>query len=189
MLIRICSKRYIVTKTFCCISIVFFSLQHSPCVFYSLFVCVLGAWWGSGLCVRAHTLGSEGVWFGGGCRGSLCEVHGWSRCVWAHQSPASTFQQVWIIHTFTTLTHRDKHTAHRLAALSSGFSLFSLRYVSDFSVTLQSIRKKYKLEDTPTSEVFTEDWTAFQNSVRWVWGFLPLMVICVSLKLYVYRCM
>ncbi|RXN07439.1 conserved oligomeric Golgi complex subunit 7 [Labeo rohita] len=44
-------------------------------------------------------------------------------------------------------------------------ALFS-KYVSDFSVTLQSIRKKYKLEDTPTSEVFTEDWTAFQNSVR-----------------------
>ncbi|KTG41203.1 hypothetical protein cypCar_00036551 [Cyprinus carpio] len=43
--------------------------------------------------------------------------------------------------------------------------LFS-KYVSDFSVTLQSIRKKYKLEDTPTSEVFTEDWTAFQNSIR-----------------------
>lgn len=40
------------------------------------------------------------------------------------------------------------------------------KYVSDFSITLQSIRKKYKLEDTPTSEVFTEDWTAFQNSVR-----------------------
>lgn len=51
------------------------------------------------------------------------------------------------------------------------YSLFFLRYVSDFSVTLQSIRKKYKLEDTPTSEVFTEDWTAFQNSVRWA-GFL-----------------
>ncbi|XP_051537967.1 conserved oligomeric Golgi complex subunit 7-like [Myxocyprinus asiaticus] len=44
-------------------------------------------------------------------------------------------------------------------------ALFS-KYVSDFSVTLQSIRKKYKLEDTPTSEIFTEDWTAFQNSVR-----------------------
>ncbi|GAA6067643.1 conserved oligomeric Golgi complex subunit 7, partial [Tachysurus ichikawai] len=40
------------------------------------------------------------------------------------------------------------------------------KYVSDFSITLQSIRKKYKLGDTPTSEVFTEDWTAFQNSVR-----------------------
>uniref|UniRef100_A0AAR2LTV6 Conserved oligomeric Golgi complex subunit 7 n=1 Tax=Pygocentrus nattereri TaxID=42514 RepID=A0AAR2LTV6_PYGNA len=44
-------------------------------------------------------------------------------------------------------------------------ALFS-KYVSDFSVTLQSIRKKYRLEDTPTSEVFTEDWTAFQNSIR-----------------------
>ncbi|XP_076154273.1 conserved oligomeric Golgi complex subunit 7 [Alosa pseudoharengus] len=44
-------------------------------------------------------------------------------------------------------------------------ALFS-KYVSDFSVTLQSIRKKYKLEDAAASEVFSEDWTAFQNSVR-----------------------
>uniref|UniRef100_A0A8C5EIA1 Conserved oligomeric Golgi complex subunit 7 n=1 Tax=Gouania willdenowi TaxID=441366 RepID=A0A8C5EIA1_GOUWI len=40
------------------------------------------------------------------------------------------------------------------------------KYVSDFSVTLQSIRKKCKLEDIPSSSVFHEDWTAFQNSVR-----------------------
>ncbi|XP_041672394.1 conserved oligomeric Golgi complex subunit 7 [Cheilinus undulatus] len=40
------------------------------------------------------------------------------------------------------------------------------KYVSDFSTTLQSIRKKCKLEDTPSSAVFQEDWTAFQNSVR-----------------------
>ncbi|TRY94869.1 hypothetical protein DNTS_026287 [Danionella cerebrum] len=40
------------------------------------------------------------------------------------------------------------------------------KYVSDFSVTLQSIRKKYKLEEVPASEEFTEDWAAFQNSVR-----------------------
>lgn len=40
------------------------------------------------------------------------------------------------------------------------------KYVSDFSTTLQSIRKKCKLEDAPTSSVFQEDWTAFQNSVR-----------------------
>uniref|UniRef100_A0A4W6BRY4 Conserved oligomeric Golgi complex subunit 7 n=1 Tax=Lates calcarifer TaxID=8187 RepID=A0A4W6BRY4_LATCA len=40
------------------------------------------------------------------------------------------------------------------------------KYVSDFSTTLQSIRKKCKLEDTPSSSVFQEDWTAFQNSVR-----------------------
>ena len=40
------------------------------------------------------------------------------------------------------------------------------RYVSDFSTTLQSIRKKCKLEDTPSASVFQEDWTAFQNSVR-----------------------
>ncbi|KAK2820284.1 hypothetical protein Q5P01_023243 [Channa striata] len=40
------------------------------------------------------------------------------------------------------------------------------KYVSDFSTTLQSIRKKCKLEDMPSSSVFQEDWTAFQNSVR-----------------------
>ncbi|XP_041829905.1 conserved oligomeric Golgi complex subunit 7 [Melanotaenia boesemani] len=40
------------------------------------------------------------------------------------------------------------------------------KYVSDFSTTLQSIRKKCKLEDTPSSSVFQEDWTAFQSSVR-----------------------
>ncbi|XP_061823672.1 conserved oligomeric Golgi complex subunit 7 [Nerophis lumbriciformis] len=40
------------------------------------------------------------------------------------------------------------------------------KYVSDFSTTLRSIRKKCKLEDAPTSSVFREDWTAFQNSVR-----------------------
>uniref|UniRef100_A0A8B9HID2 Conserved oligomeric Golgi complex subunit 7 n=1 Tax=Astyanax mexicanus TaxID=7994 RepID=A0A8B9HID2_ASTMX len=46
------------------------------------------------------------------------------------------------------------------------YSCLIYKYVSDFSVTLQSIRKKYKFEEAPTSEVFTEDWTAFQNSVR-----------------------
>uniref|UniRef100_A0A673BXR4 Conserved oligomeric Golgi complex subunit 7 n=1 Tax=Sphaeramia orbicularis TaxID=375764 RepID=A0A673BXR4_9TELE len=40
------------------------------------------------------------------------------------------------------------------------------KYVSDFSTTLQSIRKKCKLEDALSSSVFQEDWTAFQNSVR-----------------------
>ncbi|XP_034070330.1 conserved oligomeric Golgi complex subunit 7 [Gymnodraco acuticeps] len=40
------------------------------------------------------------------------------------------------------------------------------KYMSDFSTTLQSIRKKCKLEETPSSSVFQEDWTAFQNSVR-----------------------
>ncbi|XP_041818486.1 conserved oligomeric Golgi complex subunit 7 [Chelmon rostratus] len=40
------------------------------------------------------------------------------------------------------------------------------KYVSDFSTTLQSIRKKCKLEDAQSSSVFQEDWTAFQNSVR-----------------------
>ncbi|XP_077595863.1 conserved oligomeric Golgi complex subunit 7 [Stigmatopora nigra] len=49
-----------------------------------------------------------------------------------------------------------------LTALKALFT----KYVSDFSTTVQSIRKKYKLEDTPNSSVFQEDWTAFQNSVR-----------------------
>uniref|UniRef100_A0A674M9G6 Conserved oligomeric Golgi complex subunit 7 n=1 Tax=Takifugu rubripes TaxID=31033 RepID=A0A674M9G6_TAKRU len=40
------------------------------------------------------------------------------------------------------------------------------KYVSDFSTTLQSIRKKCKLEESPGSFVFQEDWTAFQNCVR-----------------------
>ncbi|KAL0984367.1 hypothetical protein UPYG_G00140530 [Umbra pygmaea] len=40
------------------------------------------------------------------------------------------------------------------------------KYVSDFSTTLQSVRKKCRLEDTPSAAVFQEDWTAFQNSVR-----------------------
>lgn len=124
MPIRVCS--YIFTNENCCMNIkrTVFSPhpQHSPCVL--LIGCVLGARWGSGLCVRAHTLGSEGVWFGGCCCRSLCEVHGWSRCVWAHQSPSSALQQVWIIHTFTTLKHRDKHTAHRSATRLSLFFVF-----------------------------------------------------------------
>uniref|UniRef100_A0A3P8SJJ7 Conserved oligomeric Golgi complex subunit 7 n=1 Tax=Amphiprion percula TaxID=161767 RepID=A0A3P8SJJ7_AMPPE len=49
-----------------------------------------------------------------------------------------------------------------LKALKAVFT----KYVSDFSTTLQSIRKKCKLEDTPSSSAFQEDWTAFQNSVR-----------------------
>lgn len=40
------------------------------------------------------------------------------------------------------------------------------KYVCDFSTTLQSVRRKSKLEDTPSSALFQEDWTAFQNSVR-----------------------
>ncbi|KAL6095142.1 cog7 [Pungitius sinensis] len=40
------------------------------------------------------------------------------------------------------------------------------KYVSDFSTTLQSIRKKCKLEEAPSASAFQEDWTAFQNSVR-----------------------
>ena len=52
------------------------------------------------------------------------------------------------------------------------------RYTSDFSRTLQSIRKKCKLEDTPSSSVFQEDWTAFQNSVRLMFN----LFICTLLQ-------
>uniref|UniRef100_A0A2K5R1R7 Conserved oligomeric Golgi complex subunit 7 n=1 Tax=Cebus imitator TaxID=2715852 RepID=A0A2K5R1R7_CEBIM len=41
-----------------------------------------------------------------------------------------------------------------------------LLYVSDFTSTLQSIRKKCKLDDIPPNSLFQEDWTAFQNSIR-----------------------
>lgn len=40
------------------------------------------------------------------------------------------------------------------------------KYVSDFTTTLQSIRKKCKLDDIPSDSLFQEDWTAFQNSIR-----------------------
>uniref|UniRef100_A0A8C5RAM3 Conserved oligomeric Golgi complex subunit 7 n=1 Tax=Leptobrachium leishanense TaxID=445787 RepID=A0A8C5RAM3_9ANUR len=40
------------------------------------------------------------------------------------------------------------------------------KYVSDFTNTLQSIRKKCKLDSVPADSMFHEDWTAFQNSVR-----------------------
>ncbi|XP_072917002.1 conserved oligomeric Golgi complex subunit 7 [Hemitrygon akajei] len=43
--------------------------------------------------------------------------------------------------------------------------LFS-KYVSDFASTLQSIRKKCKLEEISNDSLFQEDWTAFQNSIR-----------------------
>lgn len=65
--------------------------------------------------------------------------------------------------------------ADRCVKLTDGLAVCGLlkalkalftKYVSDFSTTLQSIRKKSKLEDTPSPSGFQEDWTAFQNSVR-----------------------
>ncbi|ELW66292.1 Conserved oligomeric Golgi complex subunit 7 [Tupaia chinensis] len=53
-------------------------------------------------------------------------------------------------------------TCGLLAALKSLFA----KYVSDFTNTLQSIRKKCKLDDIPPNSLFQEDWTAFQNSIR-----------------------
>ncbi|XP_048465333.1 conserved oligomeric Golgi complex subunit 7 [Rhincodon typus] len=44
-------------------------------------------------------------------------------------------------------------------------ALFS-KYVSNFASTLQSIRKKCKLEEISNGSLFQEDWSAFQNSVR-----------------------
>lgn len=41
-----------------------------------------------------------------------------------------------------------------------------LRYASDFSNALQSIRKKCRLDDLPSDSHFQEDWTAFQNAIR-----------------------
>nr|KAF6354593.1 component of oligomeric golgi complex 7 [Myotis myotis] len=53
-------------------------------------------------------------------------------------------------------------TCGLLTALKSLFA----KYVSDFTSTLHSIRKKCKLDDIPPSSLFQEDWTAFQNSIR-----------------------
>uniref|UniRef100_A0A673YET3 Conserved oligomeric Golgi complex subunit 7 n=1 Tax=Salmo trutta TaxID=8032 RepID=A0A673YET3_SALTR len=53
-----------------------------------------------------------------------------------------------------------------LCGLLKALKALFAKYVSDFSTTLQSVRKKCRLEDTPIAAVFQEDWTAFQNSVR-----------------------
>ncbi|XP_011843352.1 PREDICTED: conserved oligomeric Golgi complex subunit 7 [Mandrillus leucophaeus] len=53
-------------------------------------------------------------------------------------------------------------TCGLLSALKSLFA----KYVSDFTSTLQSVRKKCKLDDIPPDSLFQEDWTAFQNSIR-----------------------
>ncbi|XP_005598907.2 conserved oligomeric Golgi complex subunit 7 isoform X2 [Equus caballus] len=53
-------------------------------------------------------------------------------------------------------------TCGLLTALKSLFT----KYVSDFTSTLHSIRKKCKLDDIPPNSLFQEDWTAFQNSIR-----------------------
>ncbi|KAM9210877.1 conserved oligomeric Golgi complex subunit 7 isoform 2-T2 [Dugong dugon] len=53
-------------------------------------------------------------------------------------------------------------TCGLLTALKSLFA----KYVSDFTNTLQSIRKKCKLDEIPPNSLFHEDWTAFQNSIR-----------------------
>lgn len=68
----------------------------------------------------------------------------------------------------------EQITGHVLVLFSSlfsyaGASLCSFsrcRYTSDFTNTLQSIRKKCKLDDVLADSLFQEDWTAFQNSVR-----------------------
>uniref|UniRef100_A0A7M4FXN8 Conserved oligomeric Golgi complex subunit 7 n=1 Tax=Crocodylus porosus TaxID=8502 RepID=A0A7M4FXN8_CROPO len=40
------------------------------------------------------------------------------------------------------------------------------KYASDFTNTLQSVRKKCKLDDIASDSLFQEDWAAFQNSIR-----------------------
>uniref|UniRef100_A0A8C8CZ73 Conserved oligomeric Golgi complex subunit 7 n=1 Tax=Oncorhynchus tshawytscha TaxID=74940 RepID=A0A8C8CZ73_ONCTS len=57
-----------------------------------------------------------------------------------------------------------------LCGLLKALKALFAKYVSDFSTTLQSVRKKCRLEDMPSAAVFQEDWTAFQNSVRWVFA-------------------
>lgn len=65
--------------------------------------------------------------------------------------------------------HRTCLCAALQPVLLSGACLCSFspcRYTSDFTNTLQSIRKKCKLDDVLADSPFQEDWTAFQNSVR-----------------------
>lgn len=59
--------------------------------------------------------------------------------------------------------------------------------MSDFSTTLQSIRKKCKLEESSSLSAFHEDWSAFQNSVRLNFFFLCINQIKVaSNRVFVY---
>ncbi|KAL4624389.1 conserved oligomeric Golgi complex subunit 7 isoform X1 [Arapaima gigas] len=82
-------------------------------------------------------------------------------------------------HSVTKVFSLASAAVERCVKLTDGLGVCGLlkalkalftKYVSDFSVTLQSVRKKCKLEDSPSAGVFQEDWTAFQNSVRWVQG-------------------
>ncbi|KAF7667698.1 hypothetical protein LDENG_00049090 [Lucifuga dentata] len=78
-------------------------------------------------------------------------------------------------HSFGKLFGLASAAVDRCVKLTDGLAVCGLlkalkalftKYVSDFSRTLQSIKKKCKLEDTLSSSVFQEDWTAFQNCVR-----------------------
>ncbi|XP_063170728.1 conserved oligomeric Golgi complex subunit 7 isoform X2 [Candoia aspera] len=65
-----------------------------------------------------------------------------------------------------------------LTALQALFN----KYASDFSNTLQSVRKKCQLDDIPSDSLFQEDWTAFQNAVRIITACGELLRQCRDLE-------
>uniref|UniRef100_A0A8C8VIQ3 Conserved oligomeric Golgi complex subunit 7 n=1 Tax=Pelusios castaneus TaxID=367368 RepID=A0A8C8VIQ3_9SAUR len=78
-------------------------------------------------------------------------------------------------HSVTKLFSLASGAIDKCTKLTDGLGLCELlkalkalftKYVSDFTSALQSIRKKCKLDDTPSDCLFQEDWTAFQNSIR-----------------------
>ncbi|NXH21921.1 COG7 protein, partial [Bucco capensis] len=60
-------------------------------------------------------------------------------------------------------------------------ALFS-KYTSDFTNTLQSIRKKCRLDEVLSDSLFQEDWTAFQSSVRVIASCGELLRRCGDLE-------
>uniref|UniRef100_A0A3P8WXH6 Conserved oligomeric Golgi complex subunit 7 n=1 Tax=Cynoglossus semilaevis TaxID=244447 RepID=A0A3P8WXH6_CYNSE len=80
-----------------------------------------------------------------------------------------------LVHSVGKVFGLANASVERFVKLTDGLAVCGLvkalkalftKYISDFSRTLQSIRKKCKLDETPSLSVFQEDWTAFQNSVR-----------------------
>ncbi|KAG8429009.1 hypothetical protein GDO86_018557, partial [Hymenochirus boettgeri] len=78
-------------------------------------------------------------------------------------------------HSVSRLFNMASGAVERCSKLTDGLGICGLlhalqalfkKYVSDFTNTLQSIRKKFKLDNISTDSLFLEDWTAFQNSVR-----------------------
>lgn len=92
-------------------------------------------------------------------------------CIWTGTSVSSELLLVFLV--LGPCKGLNRQTAgHAVVLLSTWFLMLVLvsipcyRYTSDFTNTLQSIRKKCKLDDIPSDSLFQEDWTAFQNSVR-----------------------